>query len=297
MTTEGPRLAEFKRCDESFRILGPHRWNLNARFWRHEGATSKGTIVGIHGYSEHSDRYAHFAAFLNRASWDVVFIDLPGHGLSDGRRSNIDNFQDYVSSVEGLVTEIERRKLPRPYHLFAHSLGGLVATRFVQSSIYSDRFQSLTLSSPLFGLANYKNWMLPFLRIFTSLMPNLTLKNDDELGTEVLARDEKIMQNRLADPLIKSQVTFHWTREFLSARSRAFCEVDRVRLSTGVFQAGDERVVSRGETERFFSLLKSKKMLKIYDGLLHEILNEVERSQVMSDILQWIESQNSEATV
>jgi lysophospholipase len=123
----------------------------------------------------------------------------------------------------------------------------------------------------------------------TSLLPNQTLPNEGELGAASLSSDTLIMENRLQDPLIKSQVTFHWLREFIKARKAAFCESDQIRLPMGIFQAGDERVVSRPETERFFQKLSTKKNLKIYEGLRHEIVNEVKREDVMSDILQWIE--------
>lgn len=291
MSHEAPRLSEFKVCDESWHFQGPHQWKILGRIWKHNGAASKGTIVGIHGYSEHSDRYAHFARFLTDASWDVAWLDLPGHGRSDGMRSNIDRFSDYLRCVEGLVTEIEKRKLPKPYHLFAHSLGGLIATRFAQTSIYADRFQSLTLSSPLFGLANYPKWAWPLIHLLSAVAPNMTLPNDGELGVGVLSTDKAIMENRLQDPMIKSQVTFNWLREFFRAREAAFRESAQMILPLGMFLSGNDHVVSRSESERFFQLVRSKKKLRVYEGLLHEILNEPSRLTVMQEMLQWIEAQ------
>src|SRR4051812_48110748 len=75
---------------------GPNHAHLKlfGRHWKASGA--KGTILLVHGYSEHSGRYFHFAKFLVQHGFDVITFDLPGHGRSEGRRSDIENFQDYV---------------------------------------------------------------------------------------------------------------------------------------------------------------------------------------------------------
>jgi alpha-beta hydrolase superfamily lysophospholipase len=283
------RLPEFKPCTDEFYFEGPKKLKLFGRQWKLSGVASKGTILGVHGYSEHSDRYAHFAHFLNENKYDVIWLDLPGHGLSEGRRSDIENFDDYVKSLELLVSEAEAKKCPKPFHLFAHSLGGLVAIRFAESSVYVQRISTLTLSSPLLGLPRFKNWQLPWLSFLLGLVPNLTLKNDTELAGNVLARDAEIMAARVADPLIKSQITIRWVREFLRARLFAFREVNNIRVPVGLFLAGVEKVVSRSESERFYSLVQSAKKLKIYEESLHEILNDTRRKEVMQDILKWIE--------
>jgi alpha-beta hydrolase superfamily lysophospholipase len=78
MKTGHVRLPEFKECQESFYFTGPRQWKLHARFWEHETTNRKGTVIGVHGYSEHSDRYAHFAGFLNRQGYDAAFLIYPG---------------------------------------------------------------------------------------------------------------------------------------------------------------------------------------------------------------------------
>ncbi|MBN8555122.1 MAG: lysophospholipase [Deltaproteobacteria bacterium] len=280
---------EFKPSTEEFYFTGPKNLKLFGRRWALSNVSSKGTIIGVHGYSEHGGRYAHFANFLNQNGYDVFFIDLPGHGKSEGRRSDIKDFDEYVRSVELFINEVESRNSPKPFHLFAHSMGGLVSTRLLEASSYADRFLTVTLSSPLFGIPRFKSWQLPWLKLLFEFVPNFTLKNDTELGEEVLARDREILESRLQDPLIKSCVTIQWFRSFVRARSLAFQSVKKIRVPVGIFQAGDERVVSRIETERFYSLIPTLKFLKIYPNFLHEILNDIERKQVMNDMLKWIE--------
>jgi lysophospholipase len=64
-------------------------------------------------------------------------LDLPGHGLSDGRRSNIDHFSDYVLVFEDFFQSLKSFLVEAPYIGFGHSLGGLILLRFLQTSNFS----------------------------------------------------------------------------------------------------------------------------------------------------------------
>jgi len=273
----------------SFFFAGPHSWRLHGRKWRTPQKSLEGTIVLIHGYSEHCGRYGEFVDFLNSKGFDVLGIDLPGHGLSEGRRSNIDDFQDYVRSIEALL-EYAQPNSSAPLLLFGHSMGGLVSIRFLQTSPLAKNIQKLSLSSPLLGLDRFTNGQLPFVKLFTILMPNLTLPNSSELNEGDLSHDAELMASRRADPLIRSQVTIHWVREFLKAREAAFAQVADIRTPVGLFQAGEDHVVSRSEAERFFGLLQCPKEIHIYEGFFHEILNEIGRRQVMEDVFRFVAS-------
>jgi alpha-beta hydrolase superfamily lysophospholipase len=272
---------------EITRFRGPNEWSLAIRHWKHPRATA--TVVGLHGYSEHSGCYSHVAEFFNKKNVDVIWLDLPGHGLSEGPRSDIDRFEDYVRSFELFFSEVKTRGCPGPYWLFAHSLGGLVATRFLQTSPLAPEFSRALLSSPLFGLSNYPpNW-LPLLRVVTNILPNISWQNDSELGPGVLTHDKAMTAKRTADPLIKSRVTIHFVREMLRARVEAFRDVELLKIPMGLFQAGVDRVTRRSEAERFFSLLNVEKKVTIYEDLYHEIVNEVSREKVLADMATWLQ--------
>ena len=196
----------------------------------------------------------------------------------------------YQNAFELLVTEAQRRKAAQPFHLLAHSMGGLVALRFAETSYLSAQIRTLAISSPLLGLANISIAALPWLNRLCHLLPNIAIKNEGKLGTSVLSHDKELMQSREADPLIRSQARPLWIKGFIAARILAFQDIKKLLTPTGFFLAGDERVTSLPEAERFFKLLSGVKKIHIYKGLLHEIVNEVERDRVIADIFQWIDS-------
>jgi len=282
---------------ESFSFRGPTQLNLVGRAWTTSKATKN--FVGIHGYSEYGKSYEHFAQFLNSHSYNAFFLDLPGHGESSGRRSDISDFRIYIESVSAFLTTLQERFDVKRYTLFGHSLGGLIAIRFLQEK-QNENPTSLTLSSPLLGLSERSfHGLGAFLQsdaamnIFGKILgvlPNLTLSNQHDLGGSVLTQDSEMQEKRSRDPLIHPIVTVGWTREFLKARKEAFKNVSEIKIPSGFFLSGKDLVVSQKASEAFYSVIGSeKKSLKIYPDSFHEILNETNRAEVMADVLCWLE--------
>lgn len=273
--------------ETSFVCDGDRGLKLHGRRWHIERPV--GVVAGVHGYSEHSGRYAHFAEYLNRNGYEVFWIDFPGHGMSEGRRSDITEFSEYIHALEKLVREVERQNFGLPLHLFAHSLGGLVALRFLQTSELAKHIHSAIISGPLLGLFHYPPRLLPMIEILAWMLPNLSLSNKSELADKVLTHDEEISRHRDADPLVNSTVTIRWVREFIRARAKAFSEVEKIHLPILFLKAELEKVVDPNEISRFFELLRApKKELKVYSGMLHEVVNEIGRERVFADILNWL---------
>ncbi len=262
---------------------------LAGRAWRAE--SPRGTVLGVHGYSEYSGRYDHVATFLANRGFNVFWIDLPGHGNSSGRRGNIDSFHTYIEACEFLVQRAAESA--KPLHLFGHSLGGLICLRFLQTSPLAKNISSTLLSCPLLGLNRFSEFKLRFLEVVATVLPNITLPNDKELGADSLTHDLEMQKSRSQDTLVNHVVTFHWFREFVRARRAAFREVGALYLPLGIMQAEEELVVSAEESQRFFNLIGApQKDFKVYPKMRHELVNEVNRAQVLADMLNWFESQS-----
>lgn len=80
---------------------------------------SKGTVLLIHGWAAEAAFMAAFAEPLRRIGFKVVAFDLPAHGHSGGRSTNLAACARAAHSVA---------MVHAPLHgIVAHSLGGLVA--------------------------------------------------------------------------------------------------------------------------------------------------------------------------
>ncbi|MBV0934301.1 alpha/beta hydrolase [Marinobacterium weihaiense] len=68
---------------------------------------SRGTVLVVHGYTDHTGLYGHLIAHLLQQHWDVLIYDLPGHGLSAGQRFAIDHFNTYARQLASLLRHHE----------------------------------------------------------------------------------------------------------------------------------------------------------------------------------------------
>ena len=103
-------------------------WNLKAPM--------RGLILLVHGIGEHSNRYDEIANFLTQWGFDVLSLDLPGHGLS-ARKGGFLRFADFDEMVrevkdvlrfwmtEGPDASQELRN--KPVYLMGHSMGALTS--------------------------------------------------------------------------------------------------------------------------------------------------------------------------
>ncbi len=67
------------------------------RAWVPESPTR--IVVLVHGYAEHSNRYAHVADALAADGAAVYAEDHLGHGLSEGERALIVDFEHVVDDL------------------------------------------------------------------------------------------------------------------------------------------------------------------------------------------------------
>lgn len=115
---------------QSIELRG-HRGRIVVHRWT--SPTPRFVALVAHGYGEHAGRYAHVAGRLVAEGATVYAPDFEGHGRSDGDRARFETIDDLVDELKS-VYEASRTAHPgMPIVLVGHSLGGLIATRFVQA--------------------------------------------------------------------------------------------------------------------------------------------------------------------
>lgn len=80
--------------------------------------TAGHTVLVVHGLFDHTGLFLHLVrAYLN-AGFNVLALDLPGHGLSQGERACIDDFHQYGLAVKDFL-----ERLPRELSLSLSAIG------------------------------------------------------------------------------------------------------------------------------------------------------------------------------
>ena len=67
--------------------------------WWEPAGEYKAMLIIVHGLVEHSGRYAHVAEFFAKRGYSVGTFDLRGHGKSEGKRSLIRSFDNYLDDL------------------------------------------------------------------------------------------------------------------------------------------------------------------------------------------------------
>jgi alpha-beta hydrolase superfamily lysophospholipase len=253
--------------------------------WSAPGA--RGTLVLTHGMGEHSESYWKTAEDFSRMGWNLIAWDLRGHGRSEGKRGHVDSFEDYSHDLAQFLKYLEKSgHLKTPFSLVGHSMGGLVTLKYLTS----DEFESgpkpvaAVLSSPLLDVA----MAVPALKdaaakLAFKVWPSVTLNNG--IRDEDLTRDPEWLKTYPKDTLRHDKVSPALYFGMFDAMKAVKENASRVELPILVQAAGNDKIVSTSATQQLFATLASSdKELIVYNDSYHEIYNDLDRAEVLSDL-------------
>lgn len=259
---------------------------LHVREWPRPDA--RGTVLIVHGLGEHIGRYAHIAAQLNAWGWSVVGYDQRGHGASEGARGALAQRDDLLRDL-ALVIDAVRAQNPGPLVLFGHSLGGLVAARFVAERLRA--IDALVLSSPALD-AGMNAFQKLLLAVLGPLAPNLAVNNG--LQPAWISRDPAVVRAYVADPLVHDRVTPKLVRFIVDAGEFVRARAARWTVPTLLLWAGSDRCVApAGSAALATAAPKSMLTARAFAPLFHEIFNEPEQREVFAVLGEWLRRADS----
>ncbi len=264
---------------------------LHTREWTPAAALG-GPIVLVHGAGEHSGRYDRLARELAAQGYGIFAMDLPGHGTSPGKRGHL-RLGDAVDALARFIDKVAEEQGQKPV-LIGHSLGGLVSTLFAADKPQAIR--GLVLSSPLWGLSvRVPAWKQFVAKLLVPFVPSLTMRRPRHSGF-VLSHDPIVKERYFHDPLVHFRASIGFYRELLETMARLPEVLKRLTVPLLVLQAGDERIASADAVRELFPLAASPhKRLRIFDGWYHEVFNEIDRSQAIDELRQWLHALPAEA--
>jgi len=261
---------------------------LHLRRWPAEGE-ARGMVQIVHGLGEHIGRYEHVAAALNASGWHVAGHDQRGHGQSEGPRGGLPHPMALLGDVAMVIDHVRGAG---KHVLLGHSMGGLVAARFVAENLLSPaaRFardvDALVLSSPALdiGLSTGNRLLLGLLG---RLAPNLRLGNG--LKPQWVCRDPAVVQAYETDKLVHDRVTPRLVRFMVDQGERVRALAPNWKLRTLLMWAGEDRLVLPAGSADFAAAAPEGVVSKRhYRKLYHEIFNEPEQRDVLADLTQWL---------
>jgi alpha-beta hydrolase superfamily lysophospholipase len=261
---------------------------LHLQRWPAPGS-AHGTVQIVHGLGEHIGRYAALAQSLNAAGWHVAGHDQRGHGRSEGPRGAIPAPHALLADLSSVVDHFRG---PGRHILLGHSMGGLVAARFVAEALMNETrrwardVDGLVLSSPALNLGLGWGQRLA-LRLVGPVAPGLRLGNG--LKPEWISRDPEVVRLYREDPLVHDRVTPRLVRFIVDEGRLVRARAERWRTPTLLLWAGADRCVApAGSVALAAAAPTSVLTAQDFPGLYHEIFNEPEKRAVVAHLITWL---------
>jgi len=244
-------------------------------------------LVVVHGACEHQGRYLKFAETCHEHGWNVTTFDFRGHGRSAGPRVDIASVDEYIHDLKSVLENIGAT--PQSVSLMAHSMGGLVVMRALQTGAI--QVNRVVFSSPLVELAiQVPTWKLTLGRLLLYIAPRTRFKNN--ISAEQLTHDPNSIQARRKDPDLQNSVTASWFFATQKARRKLLAETTQFPVPVLMLQAAQDVIVSPKASRHFFDKYCSSNPRSRFvsiESAYHEVLNETTRDETIDLLLNWLD--------
>ncbi|MDT7722486.1 MAG: hypothetical protein QOE94_3497 [Mycobacterium sp.] len=273
------------------RQLAAFRWHADG------GQAPSGVVVLLHGMGEHIRRYDHVADALASAGYVVYGHDHRGHGASLAANDEPGHLgpNGWAALIDDLGLPIAQARTGHPglpVVVVAHSMGSFATQQFL-----------LDHGTDVDGVALIGTAALDLLE------PALDLTQDLELAAfnaafqpartdfDWLSRDEAMVDAYLADQMCGFGIDAAATEAMFTGARRLADPAELARMPHYLplyIAVGSKDPVNAGLAllwplvDRYRAAGLSDVTVRVYDDGRHEILNEINRTQVIEDLLQWL---------
>jgi acylglycerol lipase len=257
---------------------------LYEQFWRPQDPIA--AVVVVHGYAEHSGRYQWVASQLVAQGVAVYAFDLRGHGKSPGDRVFVRSFDEHFTDLNIFLQRVQDREPGKPLILLGHSMGGAIAALFTIR--YRPALQGLVLSSAALATSDDISpllvWIAPVISWLLPKLPTVLL------DSRAISRDPEVVNRYRTDPLIyQGRIPARTSAEILRAIAEIQSRAHELDLPLLLLHGTADRLTHVEGSKTVYAKASARdKVLQLYDGFYHELLNEPERAQILSDITAWL---------
>ena len=250
------------------------------------GQRPRALVLIVHGLGEHAGRYAELAADLNAWGYTVRAYDQRGHGQSSGARGAGPHPHALVHDLAEVVDHTRDSHPDLPVLLLGHSLGGVVAARFVSLGLRP--VDGLVLSSPALdpGMSDFQKWLLAWL---PKVAPQLRVGNG--LKLQYLSHNPAVAPAYRRDPLVHDRIGVAIARFLAEDGEAAIAAAPMWVVPTLLMYAGHDRLVNPEGSRRFAAAAPPSVVTTApFEAMYHELFHEPDRAQVLARLRGWLDA-------
>ena len=281
---------------------------LNAKFW--EAKDAKAVLLIVHGMVEHIKRYEYFAQRCNKANISVFAFDLRAHGKTAETPDRVgkyagDLFGDTVKDVIK-IADFLHKKCNLPLIIMGHSYGSFVLQEVVQN------YQNYALAI-FSGSANMKGdasvamgkVVAKITRFFKGKDAPAKMIYKLSFGAygkgfenkNWLTRDEEVFKKYMEDPYCGNVCSAQFYVSFFEHLSKLYKKENLKKISTinPILITSGKRDPVGGKNHKLvdkldllYRSLGLNVTYKLWDDCRHEILNELNKDEIIDYIINFI---------
>ncbi len=282
--------------------------------WRVD--SPKAVIHIAHGMGEHAQRYDAVATALNASGYSVYANDHRGHGVTGQALHGFmggDGWNRVLADAYEINRHIAAEHPGGDIVLLGHSMGSMMSQLYITR--YGHSINALVLSgSPGFKakfpsllsstIARFEAWRLgpdkssDLLQRMLFGDANKPFDGPGASGFEWLSRDAKEVQKYVDDPacgfvLTAGSLVNLFAGSAINQQPDVLAKIPK-DLPIYVFSGSDDPV--HGEQKDIHRMLQafyeqglSRVDVKWYTGGRHEMFNEINRAEVIADLVDWLD--------
>ncbi len=268
-------------------------------------------VVIAHGMMEHADRYAAFAAELNHSRMSVYAIHHIGHGANtefpQGHWPE-EGFKLATIRLRNLIEYIHQNNPLVPVFLFGHSMGSFISQLYMAQA---PRVKGVILSGTngpqvmtvlgswianIISLSTKATQPSPFLH-HMAFDPYQKPFQPNRTTCDWLSRDNEQVDLYVHDPQCGFVCTVGFYKSFMKGLNQIHQHQTMMNipkdLPVYLMSGAKDPVGGMGKgVAKLFHIYKKIGLhdvqMKLYPEGRHEMLNELNRSEVYRDIIDWI---------
>lgn len=257
----------------------------------------KAIIRLLHGVGEHALRYTHVASALNKAGYSVVAEDHRGHGqtgyqqwggdLSQLGQLGKGGLRATEDNIETLTAMIRQQHPGVPIVLLGHSWGSLMAQRIINRNPFA--YSALVLSGSAYRMPGSME----------SGDLNKHHKHHGTTGFEWLSSDPAVADAFVADSLSfdGKVLPLFGLKDALKLFGLPSTQLPP-SLPVYIFSGSEDPLSINTSIEKLAESYRKRSgltdvTLKVYEGGRHEMFNEVNKDEVIADLVAWLDARFS----
>jgi len=270
-------------------ICGVNSCKLFYQRFRQTERAPKCSVLLVHGFGEHVGRFYHVIEELIENGCDVHTIDLRGHGLSGGPRSD-GRFEDFLNDIGQLHRVALAASPTLPVFLYGQSMGGMLVLAYALLD-KERRIRGVIATAPWLRLApsvQPKWWKVSLLKLGWPLFQEFLLSSNVDPCS--LSSVDGVASAAINDRLVLPFITVRLAFQIIHGASQTLKNAQNLQAPLLLFHGSSDQLTDALASAEFADAARSDdKTIRIFEGAYHEIHNDVDRSQLFFEVNKWLD--------